>query len=121
MNIAVTTTGPTLESAISEEFAQTPYILVVDVDSMACTPIEHAISTDSDRDLARTVLAHRCEAVITGKLAEAAFDILADDGVTRYQARNMSAREALDAMERRQLDLIRNSDGSDTCSGSHHH
>lgn len=121
MNIAVTTIDPTLDSLVCADFAQTPYLLIVNVATMACTPIAHAIAPGSDCVLARTVLAHRCEALITNALTENAFDILADDGVTRYAATSMSAREALEAMERRELDLIRSTDGLGACSGSHHH
>ncbi|ADW17601.1 hypothetical protein Despr_1446 [Desulfobulbus propionicus DSM 2032] len=121
MNIALTTTGSTLDSAVTDEFARALYLLLVNVETMTCIPIEHTMSPGSDCELARIVLTHRCEAIITGTLTEAAFAILADDGVTRYRARNMTAREALDAMERRELDLIRNADGSGACSGSHHH
>ena len=120
MNIAVTTVDPTLESAVFCEFAKTPWLLIVNVEKMTCTVIAHSCAAGSHRELARIVLEHRCEAVITGKLDEGAFDVLADEGVTRYLAEGMSARAALDAMEKRQLELIRNPDGSTTCSGSHH-
>ncbi len=101
MNIALTTADSSLDSSIFCEFSQTPYLLIVDVDTMACTSIAHTCTPGSDQDLARTVLEHQCEAVITGKLSEAAFDLLADEGVTRYLAANMSARMALEAMARR--------------------
>jgi predicted Fe-Mo cluster-binding NifX family protein len=120
MNIAITTLGSTLDSTVFCEFAQTPCLLIVDMDSMTCTPIAHTCAPGSDRELARTILEHRCEAVITGKLSEAAFELLADEGVTRYTAADMSARSALEAMQKRRLELIRNPDGSTTCSGGHH-
>ncbi len=120
MNIALTTAESSLDSSIFCEFAQTPYLLIVDVDTMAYRSIAHACTPGSDEDLVRTVLEHQCEAVITGKLSEAAFDLLADEGVTRYLAANMSARMALEAMARRELEMIRNADGSNTCSGDHH-
>jgi predicted Fe-Mo cluster-binding NifX family protein len=120
MNIAVTATGPTLDSRVFPEFARTPYVLIVDVATMTWTPIEHAVAPGSDCELARIVVAHRCEAVITGQLTENAFALLADDGITRYQALDLSVRDALAAMEQRTLALIRNADGAGACSGSHH-
>ncbi|MGD9950921.1 MAG: NifB/NifX family molybdenum-iron cluster-binding protein [Desulfobulbus sp.] len=121
MNIAVTASDPSLDSIIFEEFSQTPYLLIVNVETMECTSIKHVVSLGSDTALARSILEYRCEAVITGKLPEAAFDIIADDGVTRFFAENMSVKEALDAMDRRKLGLIRNPQGTDNCSGEHHH
>ena len=119
MNIAITTSAPTLDSMVFPEFARTPFLLIVNVESMTCTPISHACQTRSDQDLARMILEHDCEALITGKLAGEAFRILADQHVTRYAAWDISAREALMAMEERELELIRNADGSSACSGDH--
>jgi len=121
MNIAVTTTGSTLDSHLCAAFAQTPYLLIVDVESMTCTPISHTVAPGSDEKLARTILDHNCEAVITGNLSPTAFALLADAMVTRFRATNLSAREALAAMDNRTLELIRNADGSGTCAGDHHH
>jgi len=121
MNIAVTASGSTLDSEVYEEFARTPYLLIVNVETMDCAVIEHAVSPGSDKQLAHSVVSHRCEAVITCKLAGEPFDIIADDGITRFAANNMTAREALDAMEKRRLEIIRNPQGSSQCSGHHHH
>lgn len=121
MNIAITAGDSTLDSTVFHEFAKTPYLLIVNVDTMACTPIEHTCTPGSDEQLAQTILKHRCEAVITGKLEERAFNVLADNGVTRYAAADISARESLDKMDKRQLEFIRNPEGTSTCSGDHHH
>jgi len=121
MNIAVTTHESTLDSPLCLTFAQTPYLLIVDVESMACTPIPHTMAPGSDEQLARTILDHNCEAVITGTLNPAPFAILADAMITRFRGTNLSARQALAAMDNRTLELIRNADGSGTCSGDHHH
>ena len=121
MNIAITTAGSTLDSTVFCEFAKTPYLLIVNVDTMACTSIAHTCKAGSDEELARTIVKHRCEAVITVKVSGEAFEVLADDGVTRYAAADMSARAALVAMERRELEFIRNPDGLNTCFGHHRH
>lgn len=120
MNIAITTAEATLDSMIFPEFARTPFLLIVNVESMACTPIAHTCRPGSDQDLARMVLEHNCEAVLTGTLSEESFRILADQHVTRYVATGMSAHKALDRMERRELDLIRNAEGTDACVSTHH-
>ena len=120
MNIAVTTAGDTLNSAVFHEFSQTPFLLVVNVDTMRFTALPHEPREGSDQALARAILEHNCEAVITGKLGEEAFKILADEAVTRYCAKGMSAAFALEAMENRELDFIRNPEGTDECASSHH-
>ncbi len=120
MNIAVTAASDTLNSLVFHEFAQAPFLLVVDMETMACTPFRHTPRPGSDLELARIVLEHRCEAVITGKLGEEAFKILADEAVTRYSGTGMTAAYALQAMENRELDLIRTAEGTAECASAHH-
>lgn len=120
MNIAVTTAGDTLNSPVFREFAQAPFLLVVNTETMQFTALPHTPAQGSDVAMARTVIAHNCEAVITGKLNEEAFKILADEAVTRYKGTGMTAAYALEAMEQRELDFIRNAEGTDECASSHH-
>ncbi|PIE57519.1 MAG: hypothetical protein CSA33_07905 [Desulfobulbus propionicus] len=121
MNIALTTDGSTLDSTVFYEFAGAPWLLIVNVDTMECTAIAHVVAPGSDEDMARKILEYRCEAVMTGKLTEKAFNILADEGVTRYAAAGMGVRKALAAMDNRELRFIRNPEGTDSCQGWHHH
>ncbi len=120
MNIAISTSGPTLDSPVFDEFRRTPFLLIVNVDTMECTSIPHAPREDSDTALANTILGHRCEALITGKIGEKVFKILADDHVTRYVGSGLTAGMALEAMEARGLKLIRNPEGTDECNENHH-
>lgn len=120
MNIAVTAEGDALDSQVCQEFARTPYLLIVNMDTTRCTAIAHDPRQGSDLELARKILEHRCEAVITGRIGHDAFNILADEAVTRYAGSGMKAVEALIAMERRELGFIRNADGTDACASEHH-
>ncbi len=120
MNIAITAAGESLNSPVFGEFAQAPYLLIVNMETMHCTALPHAPQPESDLDMARTILEHRCEALITGKLGEDAFKILADEAVTRYSGTGMTAAYALEAMENRELGLIRNPEGTDECASAHH-
>ncbi|MBM9614861.1 hypothetical protein JWJ90_11255 [Desulfobulbus rhabdoformis] len=121
MKVAVTAAGATPESAVFEEFAKAPFLLIVDVETMDCNAIEHAVSPGSDLELARKVAEHGCEAVITGKLSESSFEIIADEMITRYMAPGLTVKAAVEAMEGRRLDIIRNADGTTECKGDHHH
>ncbi len=120
MNIAVTAAGESLSSLVFGEFAQTPCLLIVNMETMRCTALPHAPGQGSDQALARVILEHNCEAVITGKIGEEAFKILADEAVTRYCGTGMTAAYALEAMENRELKLIRNPEGTDECNENHH-
>lgn len=120
MKIAVTAAGDTLNNLVFHEFSQAPFLLVVNVETMDFTAIPHTPKAGSDQALAQAILEHDCEAVITGKLDEDAFKILADAAVTRYSGTGMTAAYALEAMENRELDFIRNPEGTDECASAHH-
>lgn len=119
MNIAVTADGDSLDSTVFREFSKTSFLLIVDIDTMSCTAIPHAIRPGSDEKLAQIILEYNCEAVITGKLEEKAFNLLADNGITRYAAANMSVSQSLKQMHNRKLEFIRNVEGTSSCSGHH--
>ena len=119
MKIAVTTAGEALNSLVFGEFARTPYLLVVNMETMEKTVVPHTPDTGSDEALARAILEYDCEAVITGKLEEKAFNVLANAAVTRYAGTGMTAEYALTAMENRELKLIRNPEGTDECTSVH--
>lgn len=120
MNIAISAAGPTLDSQVFDDFRSTPFLLIVNVDTMECASIPHAAHEGSDAVLAGMLLEHRCEALITGKLGVEAFKILADDHVTRYVGSGLTAGTALEAMEARGLKFIRNPDGTEECNENHH-
>ncbi|NLL38230.1 MAG: hypothetical protein GX254_01400 [Clostridiales bacterium] len=120
MNIAVACDGRGLSDLVSEHFASCKYLLVVDMDTMSVKAIENIYDKEGT-ELARIVNEHSCEAVITGQLTPEAFDILADEHVTRYRGNGMTADKALMAMERQGLRLIKNADGTDECQVEHGH
>ena len=119
MNIAITADGDALDSIVFQEFSKTPYLLIVNVDTMKCTAISHTICLGSDEELAQAILDHNCEAVITGKLEEKAFNLLADNSITRFAASDMSVSKSLEEMDNRKLEFIRNVEGTSSCT-SHH-
>lgn len=118
MFIAVAADDQSMESLVSEEFTSCRYLLIVNMDNMKIKAIEN---TD---DPLGEVMSHKiteydCEAVITGKLASHAFDIIAGDCVTRYDGRGHTVKDALVLMEQRALKLIRNPEGIDDCCYDH--
>ena len=95
-------------------------MLIVNMETMRCTALPHEPKEGSDQALAQAILEHDCEAVITGSIGEQAFKMLADKAVTRYRGTGMTAAYALEAMENRELSLIRNPEGTDKCASAHH-
>lgn len=118
MYIAVAAEGNSLRSKVSNEFSCCKYLLIVNMDNM------EVVAVDNDGDTEGIALAHKtvdyqCEAVITGKLTQEAFDIIADDDITRYDGCDRSVREALELMNKNRLKLIKNVEGTDECDSKH--
>lgn len=113
MNIAVAAEGESLESEVSEEFSQCLYLLIVHMDDLTTTIIK--TEETSPEYLARKVLEFNCEAVITGEIDQASFNIIADAQVTRYFGAGHSVKDALELSEKGLLKLIK-----DECSNHHH-
>jgi predicted Fe-Mo cluster-binding NifX family protein len=118
MYIAVAADGKSLESSVSDEFVSCKHLLIVNMDSMTIETFENSGEPKGEA-LARKVVDYCCEAVITGMLTSEAFDIIADDDITRYDGRGYSVRDALAMMERHVLKLIKNVEGTDECDSRH--
>ncbi|OBR90127.1 MULTISPECIES: NifB/NifX family molybdenum-iron cluster-binding protein [Clostridium] len=122
MNIAVAAEGEDLNSIVSDKFEKCLYLLIVNMNDLSIKAIknEERCKGLSQKNLADEILKYDCEALITGDIQLMAFDILADAGVTRFFGAGYSVEKALELMDKRSLTLIRNCNGTDSCSGNHH-
>jgi predicted Fe-Mo cluster-binding NifX family protein len=117
MYIAVAADGINLISKVGD-LASCKYLLTVNMDNMDVNAIENSGDPQGEA-LAHKVVDNNCEAIITGKLTSEAFEIIADNSVTRYYGRGYSVKEALALMDRYELKLIRNVEGTDECESQH--
>jgi|LGVF01.2.fsa_nt_gb predicted Fe-Mo cluster-binding NifX family protein len=118
MNIAIASTGEKLENSVSEKFESCQYLQIVNTTDSSVKVIENKVNL-SGISLAKKIIDEDCEGVITGKINEKEFDIIADACVTRYNGFGYSGKEALELMEKRKLKLIRNFQGTDYCEENH--
>ncbi len=114
MNIAVAADGKSMDSPVSEKFVSCTHLLIVNMESMEFEALENKGGPFGEV-LSRKIVEYDCEAVITGELTQQAFDIIADNNVTRYDGRGHTVSKALDLMNRYVLKLIRNVKGTDEC------
>ncbi|WP_411682305.1 NifB/NifX family molybdenum-iron cluster-binding protein [Clostridium thailandense] len=123
MNIAVAAEGKNLDSQVSEKFGKCLYLLIIKMEDLSITVVKNDESFEnlSEENLVGEVLKHDCEALIIGDLELKSFNVLADAGITRYYGVGHSVEKALELMEQGSLKLIRNHDGTNDCSGHHHH
>ncbi|MDV3428219.1 MAG: hypothetical protein LIR50_14575 [Bacillota bacterium] len=121
MNIAVAADGKSLDSKVSEKFEECLYLLIVNMDDLSITAIKNnEPENSSGENLAGEVLKHDCEALISGKIKQEAFNILADAYVTRYSGADNSVQNALEMMGKNKLEIVKNYDGTNSCGGHHH-
>lgn len=124
MNIAVAADGKNFNSQVSERFENCEYLLIVNMESLSITAIENLEMPgySAGASLVKEVLKYDCEAVIVGKIEPEAFDTLVDACVTRYSGFGNTVQKALELMQDRKLELIKNLEGSQSsCSGNHLH
>ncbi len=109
MFIAVSSNDRDLNAAVSETLEKCRFLLIVNMEDGAVTAIEnYGDETEAD-----------CEAIITGGLSPAAFDLIADANITRYDGYGHPAGSALGLMDQYKLKLIRNPEKTEECD-SHH-
>lgn len=121
MLIAVSADGRETSSPVSGQFETCPWLLIVDTDDNAAKltirSVEPLENTAGAQDLADTIIARDCEAVITGAMTPDLYDVFANACVTRYAASGLSVLEALESMDRNTLAILRDEDNK--CQGDH--
>lgn len=122
MKIAVAANGDTLESMVTEEYENSTYLLVVDINSLSfrAYPNEERGSS-SELGITSRLIEHDCEALISGSIEQANFDAMVAAQVTRYNGANYSVNNALHRMETNQLEIIRDYKGGEGMPHEHHH
>ena len=125
MKLAVASDMPDFGGKVPALFSETPYFLVVDMESGDILDILSRAScggTDEESDLAlaREILRWDCEGVLCGPLERPPFLVIADEGqITRYNAAGMGVYDALSLANSRQLELLRDHIGGGGCQGEH--
>jgi predicted Fe-Mo cluster-binding NifX family protein len=128
MKIGITVDDSGLEGTVSQKFADCKFLMIVTIEDHLvgesstirdAKTIENKLG-NPEFNLAQELIDHDCEAVITGELNPVEFDLIADACITRYHGAGYSACIALDQMEKRELCMIRNLEGTNGCDESHH-
>ncbi len=105
MLIAVASDGRDLDSPVSGTLETCRSLLIVNMETGEIQSHENS-GDPSGLLLAGIIVEKDCEAVISGGLGPAAFDLIADACVTRYDGSGLSAREALLLMDQNRLGFL---------------
>jgi len=99
MKAAVSSTGPTLDAPVHNLFGRCDFILIIDTNTEAATPIKNTFidaAAGAGTGCAQAVLKEGAEAVISGQIGPNAYEALKAAGVAMYLAPpGVSVREAL--------------------------
>ena len=106
MRVAVSSTGPTLDSPVDLRFGRCPYFLVVDMETMAYEAIPNphmAASGGAGIQAAQLVGNRGVQAVITGIPGPNAFQTLQAIGIPIYQSKGGTVRQAVEDFKQGRL------------------
>ncbi len=84
MNIAVTSTGPTLNDSVEARFGRCPYFLIIDTDTLRCEPIENpntALGGGAGIQSAQLMSEKGVTTVLTGNCGPNAFNVFGQAGI----------------------------------------
>lgn len=110
MKVAVSSSGPTLDSEVDPRFGRCPLLLIVDTESMAFEVLENlAVSVPAAAGIqaAEAVAEEGVEAVITGDCGPKAYQALSAAGVKLAVAPSGTVRRAVEAYRQGKLPAIK--------------
>jgi len=105
MKIAITSDTQEADGIVPKYFKDSEFLMIIDADLNQIIKIYGKQDPDN-LVFARKVLEHDCEAVICGLIEKEAFEIMADEGVTRYNGSGKKVQTAYDYMNRYKLEMI---------------
>lgn len=103
MNIAVTSTGPTLDDTVEARFGRCAYFLIIDPDTMRCEPIENpniALGGGAGIQSAQLMSEKRVTTVLTGNCGPNAFNVFGQAGIEVIVGISGAVRKAVEQFKR---------------------
>lgn len=119
MNIAITSEAPDTDALVPLTFKEAKILMIIDADKSEVTHIYRKID-EENIEMIKKVLEFDCEALICGPLEKEPFEMLVEQGVTRYNGVGHKVCKAYDYMNRYKLDWIADYIGGPGASGHSH-
>lgn len=117
MLIAAAVDDRALTVVIPEKFEDSTKLYIVETDLDKVLHIYERCDEDGVF-FARMAVRHDCEAIVCGKMQRAAFEVIAENSITRYYGSGLEPLEAAKAAEWNLLPFITDYEGGTGC-GSH--
>jgi len=110
MKIAVSALGPSLDDKVDERFGRAAYLIFIDDDTLDVEVVDNSGNCDALQGAglgaAEIVVEHGATVVITGHLGPKALDALKLSGVTGYNGRGMTVKDAVEAFRAGKLSCL---------------
>lgn len=120
MLISLAVSAATPQAPVSEHLEQAKYLFIVEADNNQVVRVLECPAEAADIFCARTTIDQGCEAIICGDMSLAAYNLLADNLVTRYYAWGAGASQSVALMKDNRLQLIRESREGGHCKAEAH-
>ncbi len=108
--ICVTSTGPTLESAVDPRFGRCAYFMIVESDTLAFEAISNTAAMASGGagiQAAQTIASKNVEAVLTGSVGPNAFPALESSGIKILVGVSGTVRSAVENFSNGSLEELK--------------
>ena len=106
MKVLIAVQGTTLDSRVAKRFGHAPYYLKVDLDSKQSQLIENSDVHDETHAIIPQMAGKGVELFITGNIGPNAFELTRSLNLQVALARQMSAGEALERLQRGDLEIL---------------
>jgi len=119
MHISMITDGRGNGSVVCERYEEGKFLLIYESDT---NKIEKVYATNPSDPLffAKKTISHMCEAIVTGIMQEPEFELVAAEGITRYNGSGLNALIALRAAVDNTLPIITDFEGGTGCKEYDH-
>jgi predicted Fe-Mo cluster-binding NifX family protein len=109
MKVAVSASGPTLDSEVNPRLGRCPWLLIVDTESMTFDVLENpavAAPGGAGIQVAEAVAQKQVDAVITGNCGPNAYEALSAAGIQVFAGASGSVREAVESFVNGELTAL---------------
>jgi predicted Fe-Mo cluster-binding NifX family protein len=106
MKVVIAANGPTLDSPVAKRFGHAAYYLLVDSATLELQIIENREHDDETHAIIPQLAGQGAEVFITGNIGPHAFQLIRSLQRQVTLARRMPARQALDKLQRGELELL---------------
>lgn len=106
MKVVIAANGPTLDSLVAKRFGHAPYYLLVDSATLELQVIENREQDDETHAIIPQLAGQGAGVFITGNIGPHAFQLIQSFNHQVALARRMPAGEALDKLQRGELELL---------------